>query len=313
MNNTQKEVKKTQSQAGFLGNSQHSQAQATKQFVPEEWSIEDFEIGRPLGKGRFGRVYLAREKTHKFICVLKTISMNLVRSAAQIQLIAREVEINAQLNHENILKMFGYFADNERFYFILEFANQGDLYGLMMSQPGRCFPENLASNYVRQVIKALIYIKSKNIIHRDIKPENILVQEGVLKLSDFGWAVHNPENRIRTTHCGTLDYTPPEMLLREMAGKQNQYDATADAWSVGILAYELSCGTAPFQNHDSQKTQQKIFNLSFNFPPKFSPDLRDFVQKILKKNTKDRMTLEKMLEHPWITKYVSAKSSQASN
>lgn len=299
------------SQTGNLFASQASMN--TKTFIPEEWSLKDFEIGRPLGKGRFGRVYLAREIKSKFICVLKTISMNLIKSGAQIQLIAREVEINSQLNHENTLKMYGYFSDKDRFYLILEFANQGDLYGIMISQPKRCFPEPVAANYVRQMIKALMYLKSKKIIHRDIKPENILVQEGVLKLSDFGWAIHNPENRIRTTHCGTLDYTPPEMLLREMAGKQNQYDSSVDVWGVGVLAYELSCGYAPFQNSDSQKTQQKIFSLTFGFPKDFSADLKDFIVKILKRNSKERMSFEKMLEHPWITKHNSGKSSQNSN
>ena len=308
---SQDENSKSSNQGSQQGASQNSSF--VPHFNPDTWTVDRFEIGRPLGKGRFGRVYLAREKKSKFICVLKTISMNLIRSSTQIQLIAREVEINAQLNHENILKMYGYFADQERFYFILEFANQGDLYGIMMSQPTRCFPEHISSNYVRQVIKALIYLKSKKIIHRDIKPENILVQEGVLKLSDFGWAIHNPENRIRTTHCGTLDYTPPEMLLREMTGKQNQYDFGVDVWSMGILAYELSCGHAPFQNNDVQKTQQKIYNLHFNFPKNFSTELKDFVEKILKKNTKDRMPLEKMLEHPWIAKYANSKTSQSSS
>ena len=280
-----------------------------KYFVPEEWTLDKFEIGRPLGKGRFGRVYLAREKKNQFICVLKTISMSLVKSSSNIQLIAREVEINAQLNHGNILKMYGYFADKDRFYFILEFASQGDLYGLLNSQPGKRFAEEASSNYIKQMVKALIYLKSKKIIHRDIKPENIMIQEGVLKLSDFGWAIHNPENRIRTTHCGTLDYTPPEMLFREMTGKQNQYDAGVDVWSVGVLAYELSCGQAPFQNSDIQRTQQKIYTLHFDFPKYFSDDLKDFVKSILKKNTNDRMSLERMLEHPWITKYSTIRGS----
>ena len=277
-----------------------------KYFVSEEWSADDFQIGRPLGKGRFGRVYLAREKKCKFICVLKTISMNLIESSTQIQLIAREVEINANLNHENILKMYGYFADSHRFYFILEFATQGDLYSLMLKQPKQYFPEHVASNYIKQVVKALIYLKHKKIIHRDIKPENILVQEGILKLSDFGWAIHNPENKARKTHCGTLDYVPPEMLVKEMTGRQNEYDFGVDLWSVGVLAYELSCGYAPFQNRTVQKTQEKIFNLVFDFPSHCSEHLKDFVRKILKKVTSERLPLEQMLEHPWIFKYSSS-------
>lgn len=280
----------------------------TKAFCPDDWSIEKFEIGRPLGKGRFGRVYLAREKSSKFICVLKTISKILIKDCNLIQLIAREVEINSQLNHENILKMYGYFSDKNRFYLILEFASQGDLYCLMRKQVNGQFPENLSSNYVKQIIKALIYLKSKKIIHRDIKPENILVQEGVLKLSDFGWSIHNPENKTRTTFCGTLDYTPPEMLLRTFEKKLNQYDFGVDVWSVGVLAYELSCGKAPFGHNDEEITKKNIYGLKFSFPNNFSENLKDFVSKILKKNASERMQLEEMLDHPWITNNCPAPS-----
>lgn len=293
---------------------QNSQVSANlKVFNPDEWSLSQFEVGRPLGKGRFGRVYLVREKEHKFICVLKTISMNLVRNSKQVELLAREVEINSHLNHENILKMFGYFVDEQRFYFILEFASQGDLYGILQKQPQSRFTEAVASNYVRQMVKALIYLKSKNILHRDIKPENIMVQEGILKLSDFGWAVHNPEKKIRTTHCGTLDYTPPEMLLSKFTGMRNQYDEGVDVWSVGILAYELSCGTAPFQSRDAAVTEKQIFTLDYQFPKYFSNELKDFVSKILKKDKKQRLPLEQMLEHPWIKKHQSPQSSAQAN
>lgn len=82
---------------------------------------------------------------------------------------------------------------------------------------------------------------NKNVIHRDIKPENLLNSDGVVKLTDFGWSSHCPQDR-RKTMCGTLDYLPPEMI------SNSHYDHTIDIWSVGILAYEFLTGSPPFES-----------------------------------------------------------------
>lgn len=156
-----------------------SQTGPTVAFNPKDWSIARFSVGRPLGSGRFGRVYLAKVRGSEFICVLKCINKKFVTSPSHIQLIAREVEINSNLHHENILKMLGYFADERFFYLIFEYMPDGDLYGVLMKQPRSRFPEPIAASYVRQLVKALIYLHSKNVIHRDIKPENVLVNDVV--------------------------------------------------------------------------------------------------------------------------------------
>lgn len=158
-----------------VANSNNSTANIVRDFNHREWSIERFHIGKPLGNGRFGRVYLAMEKSTNFICVLKSVNIASINSPKLAQLLAREVEINTQLNHENILKMYGFFCDGDRFYFILEYAEDGDLYGNLKKQPRQRYPEHEAAKFVKQLISALIYLHSKNILHRDIKPENMLL------------------------------------------------------------------------------------------------------------------------------------------
>ena len=127
----------------------------------------------------------------------------------------REIEIHSRLNHPNIVKMNGWFADDKKLYIILEYCPSGELFSILHSQPHSRFPESTASNYIRQMINALIYLHSNHIIHRDIKPENILLDNETLKLADFGWSVHSPSMR-RKTFWGTLDYLPPEMISGEV-------------------------------------------------------------------------------------------------
>ncbi len=93
--------------------------------------MSDFEIGRPLGKGKFGNVYLAREKKSKYIVALKVLfKSQLIKYGVQHQL-RREIEIQAHLRHDNILRLFGYFYDETRVFLILEFAPRGELYGVL--------------------------------------------------------------------------------------------------------------------------------------------------------------------------------------
>jgi serine/threonine protein kinase len=79
------------------------------------------------------------------------------------------------------------------------------------------------------------------VAHRDIKPENIILANGVVKLCDFGWAA-DCSNGMRKTFCGTMDYVSPEVL------DQKEYSLQVDIWSVGVLAFELIAGFAPFPN-----------------------------------------------------------------
>lgn len=257
----------------------------------KQWCLEDFEIGRPLGKGKFGNVYLAREKQSKFILALKVLFKSQLEKAGVEHQLRREVEIQSHLRHPNILRLYGYFHDTTRVYLILDYAPRGELYRELQ----RCskFDDQKTATYITELADALMYCHSKKVIHRDIKPENLLLgSSGELKIADFGWSVHAPSSR-RSTLCGTLDYLPPEMIEGRM------HDEKVDLWSLGVLCYEFLVGKPPFEAESHQETYRRISKVEFQFPQFVAEGARDMISKLLKHNPNQRLPLKNVLEHPW--------------
>lgn len=265
-----------------------------QQQKPEgkKWVLKDFDIGRPLGKGKFGNVYLAREKTTKFILALKVLFKSQLQKASVEHQLRREIEIQSHLRHPNVLRLYGYFYDDTRVYLILEYAPRGELYKEL--QKTTTFDDQRTATYIGQLADALKYCHSKKVIHRDIKPENLLLGiKGDLKIADFGWSVHAPSSR-RTTMCGTLDYLPPEMV----EGKS--HNEAVDLWSLGVLCYEFLVGKPPFESEGHSETYRRIMKVNFTYPPHVSTGARDLISNLLRYNPEQRLSLEGVLNHPWI-------------
>ena len=243
--------------------------------VPRQLHLGMFDIGKPLGKGKFGRVYLAKEKATGFVCALKVLHKSELQIGKVEKQVRREIEIQSNLRHPNILRLYGYFHDSKRIFLILEFAGKGELYKLLRKEER--FPEWKAAQYIAQMAAALKYLHKKHVMHRDIKPENILVGiHGEIKISDFGWSVHAPNNR-RKTMCGTLDYLPPEMLKPGSA--DNYYDEKVDLWSLGVLTYEFLVGQAPFEDTPVM-TQRRIARGEMTIPSFVSPEAKDLIKRV---------------------------------
>lgn len=265
------------------------------------WTLSDFDIGRPLGRGKFGNVYLARVKGHNFIVALKVLMKSQLMKAGVEHQLRREIEIQSHLRHKHVLRMYGYFYDDKRVYIILEFAPRGELYK-ELTKRGR-FSERRAANYILSLAEALGYCHSKHVIHRDIKPENLLLgYRGEVKIADFGWSVHAPSSR-RNTLCGTLDYLPPEMI------ENKDHDHAVDIWALGVLAYEFLCGSPPFEAEGHSETYRRIVKVDLRFPAHVSPDARDFISRLLKKDPRQRMPLERVKFHPWIVRNAGAEGA----
>lgn len=271
------------------------------------WSLENFDIGRPLGKGKFGNVYLARERQSKFILALKVLFKKQLEKAGVEHQLRREVEIQSHLRHPNILRLYGYFHDPSRVYLILEFAPKGELFGELQ----RCgsFPEDRSATYIMELADALNYCHSKKVIHRDIKPENLLLGgNGELKIADFGWSVHTPSSR-RSTLCGTLDYLPPEMI----EGKT--HDEKVDLWSLGVLCYEFLVGRPPFEAKTHEETYRRISRVEYTYPAQtnISGGAKDLVARLLKHNPMHRLPVQGVLCHPWVVECSTKKPTTLNN
>ena len=220
-------------------------------FNHAEWTIDDFEIGKPLGRGKFGHVYLAREKKSKFIVALKLLyKSQLIKSNVQTQL-RREIEIQSHLRHPNILQMYGFFNDEEKIYLILEYSPGGELYKDLKDSPNGRYGEEKAANYITQVIRAFKSMHSKDIIHRDIKPENLLINDkGYIKIVDFGFAKVCTSRTY--TLCGTTEYLAPELV------RGKGHNKAVDWWALGVLMYEMAAGYPPFFADQPIQIYEKI-------------------------------------------------------
>jgi aurora kinase len=272
-----------------------------------EWKLNSFDIGRPLGKGKFGRVYMIRTKSEpKYILALKCLYKSEIVQHKVEKQIRREIEIQQNLRHPNVLRLYGYFHDQKRIFLMLEFAGKGELYK-QLSKHG-CFTEKRSARYIDQMADALSYLHGKHVIHRDIKPENLLLGiNGELKIGDFGWSVHAPGNR-RMTLCGTLDYLPPEMV------EQREHNERVDYWALGVLTYEFLVGKPPFEDRDSVKnTYRRIARVDLKFPPNMSADVRDLISKLLQYDPQARIPLDEVMRHPWIVKFRPKGSTRGSS
>ncbi|XP_020295663.1 aurora kinase C-like [Pseudomyrmex gracilis] len=275
-------------------NADSSKNENQKNENQKRWVLSDFDIGRPLGKGKFGNVYLAREKKSRFVIAMKVLYKSQIEDAKISHQVRREIEIQTHLRHPNILRMYGYFYDDKRIYLILEYAPKGELYKELNNQPNKRFDEQRTATYIAQLADALEYCHSKSVIHRDIKLENLLLgANGELKIADFGWSVHAPSSR-RDTLCGTLDYLPPEMV----SGKTHNH--TVDYWSVGVLCYECLVGKPPFYAPTNEETYMNIKKLRYRFPSFVSEGAKDLISKLIVTDPEKRLNMKDVLSHKWI-------------
>ena len=252
-----------------------------------------YSIVKDLGHGSYGQVKKVKNKQLNEIRAMKITNKKSDSSKY-------EIEILRKISHPNITNIFEIFADSKKYYVIMEFLEGGELFEAITSIGS--FTEASACKVMKQILSAVFYLHSNHIVHRDLKPENIMLTQKPkngnyqIKLIDFGTAKIFKPGKKMNKFIGTSYYIAPEVL-------KERYDEKCDVWSCGVILFILLCGYPPFNGN----TNVDIFHAIQNQNPIFggeewediTPEAKDLIKQMLKKNPNERLTAEMCLRHKW--------------
>ncbi|GKC23257.1 mitogen-activated protein kinase kinase kinase 18-like protein [Tanacetum coccineum] len=259
----------------------------------------EWQRGPVIGRGSSATVYLATAVTGHLYAV-KSTSLS---TSASLQ---KEQQIISQLSSPNIISYMGYDHGHVKnipmFNLFMEYAPYGSISD-MIKKHGGSLDESLIQSYIHQILIGLNHVHLNNIVHCDIKCDNILVCENGVKIGDFGCAKRvekrgkNRGSSVSSIFSGTPVFMAPEVARGEEQGFE------ADVWAVGCVLIEMATGFNPWVDMDDPVSV--LYRIGFSgdipeFPKWLSPECRDFLDKCMKRDGKERWSVNELLRHPFV-------------
>ncbi|KAG2755582.1 kinase-like protein [Suillus brevipes Sb2] len=243
--------------------------------------------GELIGKGTYGRVYLALNATTGEMIAVKQVEIPITasdrkdnRQMSFVQALKMESETLKDLDHPHIVQYLGFEETPTFLSIFLEYVPGGSV-GSCLRDHGK-FDEEVTKSFTGQILEGLEYLHSKNIIHRDLKADNILVEKtGICKISDFGISKRTDDlnGMASTAMQGTVFWMAPEVIHPQKKG----YNSKIDIWSVGCVVLEMWAGKRPWSDDEAITVMFKVYQ---NKQPPPIPS--DVVLSDLAKDFKDR-------------------------
>jgi len=259
--------------------------------------LEDFTLLTLVGKGGFGKVFVAqKKKDNKEVYAIKVLKKDFLIKTNNVNYTRTERDILRKVRHPNIVSLHYAFQTQGKVYLVMDLLLGGPLYFHMSKE--RMFSEEQVRFYAGEIILALAHLHSLGIIHRDLKPENILLDsQGHVNLTDFGLAKEDMGANDKTgTFCGTIEYMAPEMISGQGYGKE------ADWWSLGILIYDMLVGHSPFSHKNRKVLEDKIMKDKIKMPDYLTGEAITLVKGLLERNVKKRLcsgSIDEIKRHPF--------------
>ncbi len=256
-------------------------------------NIDEFIIIEEIGKGGYGIVNLVEHKNTKKKYAIKS-AFRYKKGKDKTARTYLEIKVLQKLRHPNVVKIFGWFEDDEAIHLVLEYISGKDL--------GKYFrhktPDKQTIKKIgKQLVMALIYIHKKKVIHRDIKLGNILIDDDLnIKLTDFGLCAMKRHNfDMFNSHLGTAKFISPEMI------SGYDYNESCDVWSLGIVIFKLLTGKHPFNGSSKDSIFNRIENKIVRWNEyDLERDEINLLKKLLTKNPDKRIELEDVIHHHFL-------------
>ncbi|KAI0312516.1 kinase-like domain-containing protein [Amylostereum chailletii] len=239
-------------------------------------SSSRFERRKIIGEGAYSTVYLVTSKATEMEYAIKAMDKVHLRRKKKVEVAYAERDALLRLgsSHPGIAACHEYFQDDDTIYFVLDYASNGDLHSWIFRLGS--LSTDCSRYYGAQLIDAVSFLHSKNVIHRDLKPENLLLDgEMRLKITDFGTSAICQPGECARGFVGTAHYQPPELIL------SNEMTYASDLWSCGCTLYQMLAGHFAFAAPTDYLTWQKIKAANYTFPPAFPTAAQDLISRLL--------------------------------
>lgn len=274
-------------------------------LIDLQFSLEDLETIKVIGKGSGGVVQLVRHKWVGTLFALKVIQMNIQEEIRKQ--IVQELKINKASQCPHVVVCYQSFYHNGAISLVFEYMDRGSLADVIRQVD--TILEPYLAVVCKQVLQGLVYLhQERHVIHRDIKPSNLLVNhKGEVKITDFGVSAMLASSMgQRDTFVGTYNYMAPERI------SGNTYDYKSDIWSLGMVILECAIGRFPYIQSEDKQEWPSFYELLQSIvgspppsapPDQFSPEFCSFVSACIQKDPRDRSSASDLLTHGFIRKF----------